>query len=474
MPRFRPTERPFSSWSVAGTCVRPPIHTSFTSSTCLAQTDPSAAVAPHGCVFTAVVSRWQVDSVPRVWRPSRAGSAADLYGTARWQGARRLTLMPRDVREIAWSPDSKSIAFVAADAPDPALPQSQGGRFDAERGWRYGACGSDAVAAVDCPHVRRGNRSSFTTGPSSVSAANAYDIPAPQLSWAPDGNNIGIIRKPTANANDAYKAAVELIDVKTHSSKVITPRLLLGGALAFSPDGHIAFLSPRDDTRVNEFEVHVVTPSGAAAASWMQSVDREIAGLRWMPDGSMLAGGLDHAHVAFWLQAPNGQAVQLKLGDANPNCERQRCDVSVSTSGGIAFAGEEPGRPTDVYVMSTTGSVPRRLTHYGDEIAALDSGGNDMVEWDGPDADSMKMVYLPIRRASPATSNTHSWCCCTGLSQPSRAGWTGHGLCRSSSPPMVMWYSLLTFAAATIAGMPIRAPCSMISPSGQAATSWLA
>jgi dipeptidyl aminopeptidase/acylaminoacyl peptidase len=312
------------------------------------------------------------------------GAPLQIYMTRLDGKAHRLTGMPTDVQEIAWSPDSKSIAFVAADPPDRALVQSQGGRFDA-------GDNGNTVHAASMPSqlwivlASGGAPIKLTAGPSSVSAENAYDIPAPQLSWSPDGSGIATIRLPTANANDQYQAAVELIDVKTHASKVLTPPLLLGGTLAFSPDGRIAYLSPRDDTRVNGFEVQAVTTTGGTPTVWMQSVDREIAGLRWMPDGSMLAGGLDGTHVALWLQTPNGQAAQLKLGDANPNCERQRCDVSLSASGSIAFVGAEPGRPTDVYVMDTTGSVPRRITHYGDEIASLDSGGNEMVEWDGPD-----------------------------------------------------------------------------------------
>lgn len=307
-----------------------------------------------------------------------------IYITRRDGKARRLTEMPTDVQEAAWSPDSSRIAFVAADPPDRALVQSQGGRFDAgENG--------DTVHAAAMPSqlwivpVSGAEPIKLTAGSSSVEAADAYDIPAPRLSWSPDGGSIGVIRLPTADANDEYQATVELIDVKTHAGKPLTPRLLLGGTLAFSADGHIAYLSPRGDTRVNGYEVQVTTTTGGAPTVWMQSVDREIAGLRWMPDGSMLAGGLDHTHVGLWLQASDGQAAQLKLGDANPNCERQRCDVSVSASGSIAFAGEEAGRPTDIYVMTTTGSVPRRVTHYGDEIASLDSGGNEMVEWDGPD-----------------------------------------------------------------------------------------
>ena len=337
---------------------------------------PLDALAPHWSPDGKLIAFLAPEGQP--------GTPLQVYVTRRDGKAQRLTRMPTDVQETAWSPDSKSIAFVAADPPDRVLERSQGGRFDAgENG--------DTVHAAVMPSqlwivpASGGAPTKLTTGPSSVSAANPFDIPVVQLSWSPDGSSIAIIRLPSANANDEYQAAVELIDIKTHASKPLTPPLLLGGMLAFSPDSHVAYLSPRDDTRVNGFEVQVVTATGGVPTVWMQSVDREIAGLRWMPDGSMLAGGLDHTHVALWLQAPNGQAAPLKLGDANPNCERQRCDVSVSASGSIAFAGEEPGRPTDVYVMTTTASAPRRLTHYGDEIAALDSGGNEMVEWDGPD-----------------------------------------------------------------------------------------
>ena len=334
----------------------------------------------------ALSPRWSPDGMTVAFLAPGGGPGTPLqiYMTRRDGKAHRLTGMPTDVQEIAWSPDSKSIAFVAADLPDRALLQSRGGRFDA------GENGDTQHAAVMPSQlwlvpVSGAKPTEFTTGPASVSATGAYGTPAPQIAWAPDGGSIAVIRTPTANANDEYQAAVELIDVKTHSSKVITRQLLLGGALAFSSDGRIAFLSPRDDTRVNEFEVHVVTPKGAAETGWMQSVDREIAGLRWMPDGSMLAGGLDGAHAALWVQAPDGQTTELKLGDAYPFCERQMCDVSVSGSGSIAFAGEGPDRPMDVYVMDTKGSVPRRITHYGDAVASLDLGKNEMLEWDGPD-----------------------------------------------------------------------------------------
>ena len=312
------------------------------------------------------------------------GTPLQIYTTRRDGKAHRLTGMPTDVQEVAWSPDSKAIAFVAADPPDSALVRSQGGRFDAGED-------GDTVHAAAMPSqlwvvpVSGAKPVKLTIGPANINASGAYGTPAPQISWSPDGSSIGVVRWPTANGDDFDRAAVALVDVKTHSSRVITPPLILGGTLAFSPSGEIAYLNPRDNSRVNEFEVHVVTTAGAAVAGWMQSVDREISGLRWMPDGSMLVSALDGTHVGLWLQAPNGQAVQLRLGDANPTCRLQTCDISVSASGSIAFAGAEPERPTDVYVMATTGSLPRRITHYGDAIASLDLGSNEMVEWDGPD-----------------------------------------------------------------------------------------
>lgn len=382
----------------------------------------NAQISPDGKAVLFVVSRWDghtasythelhivdasgqadrrllaspMDALSPRWSPDgkliaflapggHAGAPLQVYITPRDGKVRRLTAMPMGVQEIAWSPDSRDIAVVAADAPDQALLRAQGGRFDAgENGdTQHGAAMPSQLWIVPLSGAKP---TELTTGPTSVSAANPYGTPAPQIAWSPDGGSLAVIRTPTANADDEYQAAVQLIDVKTHASKQLTPPLLMGGSLASSPAGHIAFLSPRDDTRVNEFEVHVVTVAGAAEAGWMQSVDREIAGLRWMPDGSLLAGGLDGAHASLWLQAPGGPATELQLGDAYPFCERQMCDVSVSGSGGIAFAGEGPDRPMDVYVMDTPGSAPRRITHYGDAIASLDLGHNEMLEWDGPD-----------------------------------------------------------------------------------------
>jgi dipeptidyl aminopeptidase/acylaminoacyl peptidase len=382
----------------------------------------NAQISPNGKTVVFLIRRWDVDTAsythelhvvdvlgqadrrllshpmdalsPR-WSPDgkliaflapegHPGTPLQIYITRRDGKARRLTGMPTDVQEIAWSPDSKTIAFVAADPPDRALVQSQGGRFDA------GEDGDTAHAAAMPSQlwivpVSGAKPIELTTGPASVGASSPSNSPAPQISWSPDGSSIGIIRLPTANGSDEDKATVELIDAKTHYSKAITPQLLLGGTLAFSPDGRIAYLSPRDGTRVNEYEAHVVTTTGAASGAWMQSMDREISGLRWMPDSSMLAGGLDGAHGGLWLQAPDGPVVRLALGDVSPVCEREFCDISVSGSGSIAFAGAQPDRPTDVYVMTTTGSEPRRITHYSDEIASLDLGSNEAVEWDGPD-----------------------------------------------------------------------------------------
>ena len=334
----------------------------------------------------ALSPRWSPDGklIAFLAWDGHPGTPRQIYLTGRDGKARRLTDMPTDVQEIAWSPDSKTLAFVAADPPDRALMQAQGGRFDA------GENGDTQRAAVMPSQlwivsVSGAAPAKLTSGPASVSAANASGSPAPQLSWSPDGGSIAIIRTPTANATDIDKAVVALVDVKTHSSKPITPELLLGGTLAFAPDGHIAYLSPRGNTRADEYEANVVTPTGGAPTVWMQSVDREISGLRWMPDGSMLAGGLDGTHVGLWLQAPNGPAVQLRLGDAAPICRLEWCDISVSGSGGIAFAGSEPDRPADVYVMDTPGSMPRRITRYSDAIASLDLGKDETVEWDGPD-----------------------------------------------------------------------------------------
>jgi dipeptidyl aminopeptidase/acylaminoacyl peptidase len=59
--------------------------------------------------------------------------------------------------------------------------------------------------------------------------------------------------------------------------------------------------------------------------------------------------------------------------------------ITVSRSGQIALLANETDHPTELYYMETPDCLPRRLTEFNADIAALDLGKQETLRWCGPD-----------------------------------------------------------------------------------------
>ena len=72
-------------------------------------------------------------------------------------------------------------------------------------------------------------------------------------------------------------------------------------------------------------------------------------------------------------------------------------DAAVGRDGAIAFCGSEPDHPGELYWMASAGASPRRLTEFNREIAALELGRVETIEWQGPDGfrEDGILIYPP-------------------------------------------------------------------------------
>jgi dipeptidyl aminopeptidase/acylaminoacyl peptidase len=71
--------------------------------------------------------------------------------------------------------------------------------------------------------------------------------------------------------------------------------------------------------------------------------------------------------------------------------------VATGASGAIALMGKERGRPSELYLLETSSSPPRRLTDFHAGIASLSLGRSEGLEWpthDGLTADGV-LTYPP-------------------------------------------------------------------------------
>jgi dipeptidyl aminopeptidase/acylaminoacyl peptidase len=159
----------------------------------------------------------------------------------------------------------------------------------------------------------------------------------------------------------------------------------------------VAYWSARGGSLRHGNDVFVAPASGGPGTSITRALDRNIARAIWMPDGkSLLVGANDARQVALWVQPIPGPARRLDLGRVSP-ASSFWVDVSVSTTGAIAFTGSEPDRPSELYVMPSVNAPVRRLTDYNHDVAAMTLGRVETIEWAGPNGfrENGVVIYPP-------------------------------------------------------------------------------
>jgi dipeptidyl aminopeptidase/acylaminoacyl peptidase len=71
--------------------------------------------------------------------------------------------------------------------------------------------------------------------------------------------------------------------------------------------------------------------------------------------------------------------------------------ADVGKDGSIAFAGNTPTQPIELYYLASPDAKPKRLTDFNHELATLELSRTDTFEWKGPDgfAEDGVVVYPP-------------------------------------------------------------------------------
>jgi len=312
--------------------------------------------------------------------------------------AQRITKSPTDVQHFTWRPDGKEIAFAAADEPP--------NKKEMEKGDDAFEVGNDDLFTRAAPmpvHIwllpaAGGEAKRLTFGTWTLPVALPPSPPASPLSWSPDGRRIAFVRQETAHTGDADKSSVQIIDVSTGVIRALTGGTLLESFPSFSPDGSkIAYWCNRDRDPFNVNDLFITRADGGAGTNLTHPVDRCFYQSRWLPDGkALLTGGHDGTGVALWLVPLEGKAQRMELGSANPSWLFW-IDVTVGPNGGVAFTGSEANRPTELYYAPSASAAPRRLTDFNHEIAALELGQVEALEWSGPDGfhEDGVLVYPP-------------------------------------------------------------------------------
>lgn len=320
----------------------------------------------------------------------------------------QLTHSPTSIEQLAWRPDGNAFAFVAEDEE----PKREGrakyndaveiGNNDFLANSRQMPAHLWTIALPDNskPDAKKPEANRLTEGTWSLPISLPPGPPASPVQWSADGKSITFVKVPTPLSGDASNSTIQVLDVASGHYKPLTGAPSLESAPTLSPDGtQVAYLRNLEGKSWNESDVNLTSAGGGPGKDITRSIDRNLVRAIWMPDGkSLLVAGDDAVTAALWLQPVNGGPAQrLQTGNVTP-VEPFWLDASVGPRGEIAFTGVLPTDPGELFFMDATHGLPVQLTEVNAEVASRDVARQETITWPslkgGPASDGV--VTYPI------------------------------------------------------------------------------
>ncbi len=357
-------------------------------------------------------AEWSPDGAWLAFLDREAESPAQLYLLPVAGGeARRLTDTRRGVGAFAWRPDGAVLAFLTEDPPAERTGEERHNRSFEVGDNMYLDQAASLPSHLWTVAVAGGEPTRVTSGARSVTA----------VSWAPDGRRVVLAVQPRPHSGEAINATLVVRDLETGAERTLTDLRGFQRGAAVSPDGRtVAFVASRGaEIGFHPGGVFLVPIDGGQTREATPALDRNINGLRWLPDGrGLVVTAADLTRYRAWVQPLGGGPRRLDWGAIDPG------ELHTNASGALVFVGREPLRPPEVYHAASASAAPRRLTNLNRELAGRALGAVETVTWDGPDGFTQNGVLtLPpdyvAGRKYPLVLNIHG-----GPMGTSAEGWS--------------------------------------------------
>jgi dipeptidyl aminopeptidase/acylaminoacyl peptidase len=329
--------------------------------------------------------RWSPDGKTIAFVAKRAEAEANqIYLLSNGGGeARALTTHSTAVSNIAWSPDGSLLYF---RAPNPKSEQKKTREklkddvFLFDEDYQQQHLWSIAVSTKVERRITDGN----------------YSVMSYQLSR--DGSKIALHRAPTPLLEDMDQSEVWVMDSSGGAAQQITHNKVAENGAELSPDGsQVLFLSQANqkfDTYYNS-KLFLAPAAGGEARVLIPDLPYEIERAAWSKDGKsifFLANMGVHAEL-FEVNAVGGKPRQL----TNGTHAITQWNLSESANQHV-FTALEMSSPGEVWILDATGSSPRKVTSVFESLTHdFSLPRQERVEWKGADGTTVEgLVYYPI------------------------------------------------------------------------------
>src|SRR6267378_52767 len=257
---------------------------------------------------------------------------------------RAITKGKRSVKAFEWSPDGKSIAFLAPDAKTEEEEKKEKDKDDAK------------VVDKDDKHARLWIVDVATDETRALTKANwNFD----ELAWFPAGDRV-VVKGTDHTESDQYTERIFSVQAADGAMKELVKPRGPFGEMRVAPDGKtISYVGTREDGPEPHDLMLLPVTAHAARNLTGASLDRPVLDYHWAKDGSVVmvaANGFSNLLVTYTADGARRDLVPA-IGPAG--------SMALASDGQIAFVSQGSTHPQEVWLWDQKGA-PRQVTHLND------------------------------------------------------------------------------------------------------------
>ena len=299
--------------------------------------------------------------------------------------ARQLTKVETGVKDFAWSPDSRKLAFSAEDPESKAMK---------DRKEKYGEY-----------HVVHSDYSMTHLWTLEIPASEAEAVPEPKrltegaefsvgdFAWSPDGTRIAFSAQRDPDLISIGTADLYVVTVSDIKIKKIVSTPGPDGNPQWSPDGKQIAYETADGSKYffyTNVKIAAVNAQGGAPRVLTDAFDEDARLIAWAPDGIYFAAQ-QKTYAQLFRVNPETTSIQRL------SSPERLAAFSFSFSkdySQVAYRGALENEYPEIYASSVAPWQPKKLTTLGDQLKGFKIARREVISWKSGDGTVIEGVLL--------------------------------------------------------------------------------